>query len=117
MSVNNKIFIGGKYFMGLILLLTLASCSTVQIGKDFDIHAFDSKAVVGETKKAHVHNWLGKPKSTGITQNENGERLEEWVYFYATGQLPSMSDADMKILEIRFDKNGVLRSFNWSGSK
>jgi len=42
--------------------------------------------------------------------------LQEWVYFYATGKLTGMDDAQLKILQIRFDQNGIMRSYNWSNS-
>ena len=113
MSINKM----PQYITGLLLAIALTGCSTVQVGKDFDIYAFEGKAIAGETTKSQVHNWLGAPKSTGISLNEKGERLEEWLYFYGKGQLPTMKDTDLKILQIRFDKDGIVRSYNWSGGK
>ena len=55
--------------------------------------------------------------STGISQKADGERLVEWDYFYGSGQLPNMKDTKIKTLQIRFDKNGTLRSYNWTGNK
>jgi outer membrane protein assembly factor BamE (lipoprotein component of BamABCDE complex) len=117
MSVYKKNKPGSKYIATLFLLLTLTACSTVQVGRDFDLHIFESKAMAGETKKEQVRNWLGKPNSTGISQESNGERLEEWGYFYGAGKLPNMTDAKLKTLQIRFDKKGLLRSYNWADSK
>lgn len=89
----------------------------MRLRRDFEIKAFASNAQLGKTKKEQVLKWLGKPKSTGISQKADGERLEEWGYFYGTGKLPDMKDTKLKILQIRFDKKGVLRSYNWMGGK
>ncbi len=117
MGVNKKNNPSGKYIAALFLLMTLTSCSTIQVGKDFDLHVFESKALAGETKKEQVRDWLGEPKSTGISQEANGERFEEWGYFYGAGRLPNMTDAELKTLQIRFDREGLLRSYNWADSK
>lgn len=106
-----------KYVFILFSLITLISCSTVQIGQDFKLHAFSSNAELGTTTKDQVLKWLGKPMSKGISQKEDGERLDEWNYFYGTGQLPSMKDAKLKTLQVRFDNKGLLRSYNWSGNE
>lgn len=113
MNFNN---INLKIIFTLFLFMTLVSCSTVQIGNDFELKAFAINAEPGTSKKEQVLKWLGKPTSTGIAQKEDGERLDEWNYFFGTGQLPSMKDVQLKTLQIRFDKNGVLRSYNWSSS-
>lgn len=106
-----------KYLFSLFSLMTLVSCSTVHIGQDFQLQTFANNAKLGITTKAHVTKWLGKPMSTGIAQRSDGEKLIEWDYFYGTGQLPSMKDAKLKTLKIRFNKKGVVHSYNWSGQK
>lgn len=98
----------------LFTVLFLTACGSIQIGRDFDVNAFEKMAKVGETSKVQVRGILGKPKSSGISINRDGERLVEWVYFYATGQISAMDDAGLKILQIRFQQNGKLRSYNWS---
>ena len=117
MKVKKKNNIGWKTIFALFSLTTLISCSTVQIGNDFKLETFTSHAELGKTTKDQVRKWLGKPMSSGISQKADGERLDEWDYFYGTGQLPGMKDAKMKTLQIRFDKKGLLRSYNWTGSK
>lgn len=117
MNDKKKNVINWKTIIILFSLATLISCSTVQIGNDFKLQTFTSHAELGKTNKEQVLKWLGKPMSSGISQKEDGERLDEWNYFYGTGQLPSMKDAKMKTLQIRFDKKGLLRSYNWTGSK
>ena len=100
----------------LFMVLFLAGCSSLQIGRDFDVKAFESMAKVGKTSKAQVHKVLGPPKSSGISISRDGERLVEWVYYYATGKISDMDDARLKILQIRFDQNTKIRSYNWSNS-
>ena len=101
----------------LLMILFLTGCSTLKIGNNFDMQAFEGIVKVGETSKSQVQTKMGSPKSKGVSLNRDGERLVEWVYFYATGKLPGMDDAQLKILQIRFDKNDILRSYNWSDSQ
>ena len=116
MNLKKKNNIHYKYIFILFSLITLISCSTVQIGQDFKLDTFTSNAVPGKTTKGQVLKWLGSPMSKGISHKENGEQLDEWSYFYSTGELPSMKDTKLKILQIRFDKQDTLRSYNWSGT-
>ena len=103
-------------FISLFIVMLLTGCSPFNIGHDFDVQSFENIAKVGKTTKAQVLNKIGKPKSTGVALNKDGERLVEWIYFYATGKLTGMDDAQLKMLQIRFDQNGIMRSYNWSNS-
>lgn len=117
MNIQQKINFNWKLVFILVSFITLISCGSVQIGQDFKLDTFTSYAELGKTKKEQVLSWLGKPMSTGISQKADGEQLVEWDYFYGTGQLPGMKDAKIKTLQIRFDKSGTLRSYNWTGNK
>ena len=112
-SLNNY---GVVYLAPLFLVLLLTGCGSIQIGRDFDVKAFENMAKVGETSKAQVREVLGAPKSSGISIKRDGERLVEWVYFYATGKMSEMEGAGLKILQVRFEQSGKLRSYNWSNS-
>lgn len=101
----------------LFSLVTLVSCSSIQLGQDFKLQTFASHAESGKTTKNEVLKWLGKPMNTGVALKENGERLTEWGYFFGTGDLSNMKNAKIKSLQIRFDNKGVLRSYNWSNSQ
>ena len=101
----------------LLVLTLLSGCSAVQVGKDFDVQLFNSMAKAGTTTKAQVLGWLGKPGSTGVNLDKDGEASEEWMYFYGSGTLPKMQDTRLKILQIRFSKNGTVNSYNWSTGK
>ena len=102
--------------VSLFMVLLLAGCGSIHIGRDFDVNAFESMAKVGETSKTQVRKVLGAPKSSGVAINRDGERLVEWVYFYAAGKMSAMERAGLKILQIRFEQSGKLRSYNWSNS-
>lgn len=104
----------GKWLLSLFAVLSLLSCSTVQIGNDFTVKTFSQNVILAKTTKSEVTSWLGKPMSTGISQKENGDRLVEWSYFYGTGKLPDMKNASIKILQVRFNQAGAVHSYNWS---
>lgn len=93
--------------------LLLVGCTTVQFGRDFEIARFDTEVRVGSTDQNGVRALLGAPVSTGIAL-EDGERLVEWIYYYGDGKLSNLSNAKFKLLQVRFDTAGKVKSFNWS---
>lgn len=93
----------------------LAACGSVQVGRDFDIGAFESKVQRTTTTQAQVRAWLGAPANTGIAVDARGERNEEWTYYFGQGSLPGMADAKFKMLQVRFDTQGKVLSYSWSG--
>lgn len=93
----------------------LAACGSVQIGRDFDAGVFDSRVQRGATTRDEVRAWLGAPANTGVAVDANGERDEEWTYYSGQGSLPGLADATFKMLQVRFDSNGRVRSYSWSG--
>jgi hypothetical protein len=99
------------------LVFVLSACSTVHFGQDFDLLTFESRVQRGVTTKTDVTAWLGPPSSTGQSVETSGERYEEWTYYQGEGRLPSMADARLKILQIKFDQEGVVRGYNWSGER
>lgn len=96
-------------------LALLAGCSTVSVGNQFELKAFTSKVQRGTTTQAQVRGWLGAPTGSGEVIDVNGERFEEWSYYFASGRLPNMPDLEIRILQIKFDKHGIVRGYNWSG--
>lgn len=100
----------------LSLVLFLTACGSVQIGRDFDMHTFETKIERGVTNQTQIRGWLGAPTGTGMTMDSNGEQLDEWSYYFASGKLSDLSGAKVKMLQIRFDKQGIARSYNWSTS-
>ncbi len=97
------------------LTVALGACSTVQVGRNFDLGVFESKVQRGVTTQAQVRGWLGAPAGVGVAVETGGERFDEWSYYYGEGQLPNMPDARLKILQIKFDRAGIVRGYNWSG--
>jgi len=97
----------------LTALLTSA-CASVQFGHDFDIQAFETKVEQNATTKADVKAWLGTPSSRGFSVAADGTRTEKWGYFYGNGKLPRLDNASLKILEVEFNRQEVVESYNWS---
>lgn len=98
----------------LAALLMLCACASVELGRDFDPGAFDAKVVRGKTTREEVRASLGAPAGVGAAVESDGERLEQWTYYRAQGRLPGMKDARFKMLQIKFDRDGTVRSYNWS---
>ena len=113
---HNKIYKPFKLIILSLMLSLLACCGSLKVGRDFNMSNFESMVKAGETTKEQILTRIGSPKSQGVSLNRDGERLIEWVYFYATGKMSDMDEAKLKILQIRFDQHGILRSYNWSSS-
>jgi len=101
----------------LFAILLLNACGTARIGRDFDVGVFAAKLEQGVTTQSTVRSWLGEPTSVGVSLDTGGERFDEWAYYYAEGVMSDLSKAKVKILQIKFDKQGKVRSYNWSASK
>ena len=101
----------------LLSIFLLSACGTVKLGRDFDVGVFTAKIEQSVTTQDQVRSWLGKPTSVGVSLEFDGERYDEWAYYFAEGDLPDMSSAKVKILQIKFDRQGNVRSYNWTASK
>jgi outer membrane protein assembly factor BamE (lipoprotein component of BamABCDE complex) len=101
----------------LLSVLLLSACGSIKVGRDFDVGVFAAKLEQGVTTQDTVRSWLGEPTSVGVSLATDGERFDEWDYYYAEGEMNDMSAAKVKILQIKFDKQGKVRSYNWSASK
>jgi len=99
-----------------VLATLLAACGTIRVGSDFDPKTFEARVQRGATTQAQVREWLGAPNGSGVTVQTDGERYDEWTYYYGEGQI-SGGDARLKILQIKFDRSGTVRGYNWSGGK
>ena len=99
-----------------IIAFLLAACSTVQIGQNFDVRSVETRIERGVTTQEQIRTWLGAPTNTGASLDTGGERFDEWTYYYASGKLADMSGARVKMLQIKFDKQGIVRGYNWSTS-
>lgn len=101
----------------VLTTLFISACGTVKFGQDFDVGTFTTQVEQNVTTQAQVRSWLGEPTSEGISLESDGERYDEWAYYFAEGDLPDMSAAKVKILQIKFDKQSIVRSFNWTTSR
>ena len=101
----------------LPLLLALPACASIEVGREFDLAAFDARVQRGVTTRAEVQAWLGAPAALGASVEASGERHEQWTYYHGTGRMPGMRDARFRILQIKFDRQGVVRAYNWSGER
>lgn len=100
----------------VLLISALAACSAVQVGQDFDLRAFEARIERGVSTQSQVRAWLGAPAGVGVNVDTGGERFEEWTYYSASGRLPDMAGAKVKMLQIKFDKQGIVRGYSWSDS-
>jgi len=105
-----------RIFVILLSFFLLSACGTIKAGRDFDVGVFAAKVEQGVTTQANVRSWLGEPTSVGISLATDGERFDEWDYYFAEGELADMSTAKLKILQIKFDRQGKVRGYNWSAS-
>ena len=101
----------------LLSTLLLGGCAAVKIGHDFDAANFAAKIEQGVTTQNTVRTWLGEPTGVGVSMTSDGEIMDEWTYYFAEGRMHDMSSARIKILQVRFDKSGKVRAYNWTASK
>lgn len=101
----------------LTIALLLTACSTtVQVGNDFDVTATSKKIERGTTTQNQIRSWFGSPTNTGVSVETDGRSFDEWTYYFAAGRLPNMSNPNMKLLQLKFDRQGVVQGYNWSSS-
>jgi outer membrane protein assembly factor BamE (lipoprotein component of BamABCDE complex) len=98
-----------------IALLAVAGCKTLEIGRDFSYGEFASRAKQGETTKAQVQEYLGAPAGIGMVLESDGTKNDQWTYYFGSGTLPAGKDVNFKLLQIKFDPEGRLLSYTWSG--
>ena len=101
----------------IVLLVGLLTACAVKFGENFDPSAFQSWVKRGETSKQEVQEFLGPPTSQGIIVQEDGSQLTRFLYYYGKGKLSDMKNAKFKMLEIRFNENNKVNSYNWSSSE
>lgn len=114
MTAHNAFATLRRTALTTLLAASLTACATIQMGQDFDLQAFKSQVVRGRTTQAQVEKWLGSPKSTGIAVDTNGQKFDQWTYFYGKGKLNRMKQARLKILQVKFDQEGIVRGYNYS---
>ncbi len=100
----------------VVIAVLLAACSatTFNVGSDFDVKMFTDKVARGATSKNQVRTWLGAPTSTGVRVETDGQRFDEWTYYFAAGNFSNVSATQLKILQIKYDMHGIVQGYNWS---
>ena len=104
-----------RAFLVAFLTLGLAACGSFQIGGNFDLAAFEAKVERGKSTQADVQHWLGNPDSRGVSVESDGARYTQWTYYYGSGNLAGPTNARVKLLQVKFDRAGIVRAYNWSG--
>jgi outer membrane protein assembly factor BamE (lipoprotein component of BamABCDE complex) len=103
--------------VSLLAVFLLSACANVKLGSDFEMGVFAARVEQGNTTQNMVRSWLGEPASIGASLASDGERFEEWAYYYAEGKMADLGTANVKILQIKFDKLGKVRAYYWSASR
>ena len=98
----------------IAVLLTACSATTFNVGNDFNVNAFTAKVERGATTKDQVRAWLGEPNGTGVRIETDGQRFDEWTYYYASGNFSDVSATHLKTLQIKFDTHGIVQGYDWS---
>ena len=101
----------------LLFIFLFSACSSIRMGRDFDVGMFAARIEHGVTTQSQVRSWLGEPTIAGASLDTSGERFDEWVYYFAEGTMADMSATKVKTLQIKFDKQGKVRGYNWSASR
>jgi hypothetical protein len=104
-----------RILFGAILTFALSACGSFQIGGNFDLAAFEANVQRGSSTQADVQRWLGAPSSRGVSVETDGTRYTQWSYYYGTGELSGPSNARVKLLQVKFDRAGVVQAYNWTG--
>lgn len=95
----------------------LSACGSLQVGQEFNLRTFQDRVERGVTTQNQVRGWLGAPAGIGVDVDTSGERFEQWTYYRATGSMSDMSQADVRILQVKFDKHGIVRAYSWTNNE
>ena len=95
-------------------LLSACSATSFTVGSDFNAASFTSRVERGATTQAQVRSWLGEPNGTGVRIETDGQRYDEWTYYYASGNFSDVSATRLKTLQIKFDTRGIVQGYDWS---
>mgnify|MGYP004195216605 FL=1 len=109
-------FIERKHYKKLYIiffLFFLDNCQLKEANKSHGVNFLENREktlIVGKTNQNDVVKLIGKPQSTSLTSKNN------WIYFERTlarGKLIKLGQNVLKennVLELKFDKYGILTS-------
>ena len=100
----------------VLIAVTIASCGGVQVqfGRDINLEAFKNQIQRGVTVRHDIELWLGVPQGVGLAIEADGTIFREWTYYYGNGNLSKMENAHFKLLQIKFDDQGIVRAYRFS---
>ena len=102
-------------YLVIIAAALLAGCGSMKVGRDFDYSTFASKVKPGTTDMKEVSAWLGPPIGRGLEVAADGSRLDVWTWYYGQGKMGSDPAREFKMLQVKFDPQGKVSSYIWSG--
>lgn len=116
-----KIF--GVVLLAVVAATSLGACSYGAKNLATETHqTIESKLVKGKTTKAEVKAMFGEPQEVS---NKKGQETwgyhytktsgKEWVPFYVT--ITGNADGKARVLEIVFNKRGVVQSYEFAEMK
>ena len=112
--MNFKVFYSGSLFRKLCLAgvmpMALLCSGCISVGHEFPAGQV-SAIRIGETTQQDISNMFGKPVKTGFLDNG----MKTWTY--SDYQYNLFEDDKTEDLVIRFDKRGVVSSFNYNTNK
>ncbi len=76
-----------------------------------DFAAIEANLKRNTTNQLQVHSLLGAPNAVGVSVDASGARYEEW--FYYLGPTNASRGGSAPTLEIKFNRQGVLRGYRW----
>jgi len=76
-----------------------------------DFAAIEAKLKRNTTNQLQVHSLLGAPDAVGVSVEASGARYEEWLYYL--GPTNAARGGKASTLEIKFNRQGVVRGYRW----
>lgn len=102
-------------YAAVLAAALLTACGTMKVGREFDYTTFASKVQPGTTDVKEVTQWLGPPIGRGVEVTADGPRLELWTWYFGEGKMGSDPAREFKMLQVKFDPQGKVVSYIWSG--
>lgn len=116
------VYMGWKWCPPVWLVLMLAACggnpvlpapTSVSVTR-VDFAAIEAKLKRNSTNQLQVHALLGAPHAVGVSVEASGARHEEWLYYFsAANGANGAGRSATSSLEIKFDRQGVVRGYRW----
>lgn len=105
-----------RFVIWICVALGMTGCGPVQVqvGRDINLETFKNQIQRGVTSRQNIEQWLGAPQGVGLAIEADGTIFREWTYYYGDGQMPALQNARFKLLQIKFDDQGIVRAYRFS---